>query len=685
MTDIRCPVCGKLNSEFRITCENCNAILDSPDAALFSDRLEPPSEEDAGSPTPDELRPSTDQPSFPPISEDAPPEQEQEDQAGWLDMLREEGEPEPTGDFSSRDPQPPQQQPEEEKPDTDWLEKIKRLDQSSDQVDDDSSFPDWLSVTGEIQESDQETPEDPLPEKEDEELPEWLQMDDEDELLNQFLKQKSKQDQDIGSEQEPEQQPPAPQPPPEPAPPPKFPSWASEEDRASSQQVPEELQFLAGTGESEEQIPDSQTSVDPFQMEEDNTLDDLFSEELPSWLTQASDADDATRTDQEITQGELPGWVEAMRPVVESTDTTVLDIDEDYIENYGPLAGIPSILPAEAETELDLEGTSKKNLDLTITKSQQEYITMLQQLIGAESKTKPVEKPAPIATQRMLRWLISLILFLTIGSTIIFTGPAVPENSAPAQGNGTGVISLFQFVDELSTEDEVLIAFDYLPASAGEMNTTAAVIVSHLMEKQTYLSLISTQPTGPALAENFLVRTQQQYEYYPNQQYTNLGYLPGEAAGLLSFVFDPKRIIPLSYDGANAWGAPPLAKVEGLADFEAVIVITDDPNTAIIWIEQVEPFLGNTPLLMVISAQAEPLIQPYYETYPQPLNGYVAGIIDSLKYEQLLRQPGLAHETWLPFNIGILVGASTIFIGGLANGILALFTQHRSRQTGEGQ
>ncbi|MCD6426070.1 MAG: hypothetical protein J7L35_11285, partial [Anaerolineales bacterium] len=144
----------------------------------------------------------------------------------------------------------------------------------------------------------------------------------------------------------------------------------------------------------------------------------------------------------------------------------------------------------------------------------------------------------------------------------------------------------------------------------------------------------------------------------------------------------PKKIIPLAFDGSNAWGSPPLLHVDSINDFAMILVITDDPDTAKIWIEQVATILKDTPLNMVISAQAEPLIQPYFRSSPQLVKGYVSGIIDSMNYERLLNRPNLATTAWLPFNLGIIITVGTIFIGGLANGVFSLFSRHRSRAAG---
>jgi len=607
--------------------------------------------------------------------------------SGWLDMLQDPASRESAVETPA----------EPTKPQTDWLDKIKRLDKSSDLVDDDSSFPDWLSVSEsqaeEIPEEVKPTEPDPQPTAETNgdssagDLPAWLQIDGDDESLNAFLKKKDRTNEEykpaivrgitdkLPKQEDDDDEPASGMSDSQQI---KFPSWAEEKKKAA-EAIPEGLEFLAGDEEEAEPV------LDPFQMEEEEFFDDLFSDELPGWLTTASSDSAFEGFEEELSQGELPGWVEAMRPVVESSDATGLSEDEDYIENYGPLAGIPSVLPAEAEVAFDPEKAAKKPLDLLATKSHQDYVNVLKKLIKEENKTKTILQPAPVATQRVLRWLIAIIMLVTTAGTVIFGGTISTEAPTSAQVLNTGYGALYEQIEGLYDGQPVLIAFDYQPASAGELHTAAAGVVDHLMKQGTYLSFISTQPTGPALADHFLDTTQETHGYIHTQQYINLGYLPGESAGLLSFIIAPKQIIPLAFDGSNAWGSPPLLRVNSINDFAMVLVITDDPDTAKIWIEQVATILDDTPLNMVVSAQAEPLIQPYFRSSPQLLKGYVSGIIDSVNYEQLLDRPNLATAAWLPFNLGIIITVGTIFIGGLANGVLSLFSRHRSRAAGDGK
>lgn len=592
--------------------------------------------------------------------------------AGWLDMLED---PEARRRAEPR----PGTAAEPSKPETDWLDKIKRLNQSSDLVDEDSSFPDWLSVTGKTAEF-KTDPSGESPESADD-VPDWLQLDD-DESLNEFLRRKDltneeykpkittdslddtaiAEDADLpGPELSDSQQI-------------KFPSWAEERKKKAS------LRRDAQAGADRK--GDLQGAAEPFQIEEE-FFDDLFSEELPAWLTAASSGEVTPPVGEDLALGELPGWVEAMRPVVESADASGLDDDEEYIENYGPLAGIPSVLPAEAEIGIDLDQAIKKPLDLLTTKKHQDYVNLLNKLIEDENKSKTAQLPSPLQTQRVLRWLISVVTLVAIAGTLIFSTSIEPGPLNTAQVSGSGIAALYDEIETLYDGQPVLIAFDYQPAAAGELHTAAATVVDHLMEQGTFLTFISTQPTGPALAEHFLDTTQSHHNYIHTQKYINLGYLPGESAGLVSFLIAPQKIIPLAFDGSNAWDSPPLISIDGIGDFKMILVITDDPNTAKIWIEQVGSRLDETPLTMVVSAQVEPLIQPYFRTSPRQLSGYVAGIIDSINYERLTERPFLAAKTWLPFNMGIVISVGIIFISGLANGVLALLSRRKDKEPGE--
>jgi len=657
MPDVRCPNCGKTNPQGREVCDFCEAPLPAA----------PPPGKDSPSSTPaDATPPGEDQ-----DAQDLPGDAGSEEDAGWLDVLHasEEDIPEEKVPEAGFEEEVPEAEFEEEA-EGDWLQRIRDLEvgdkDRADDIQEGDAFPAWMS------EDEGEEPEKPAPQQE-QELPDWLQPDEED-LIPQEpepaseVKEEELAPEDAGEPAKPEIEGDISEP--APAEEGEFPAWLSDEDTPPQEEQP---------------VPEGQEGIDPFQLDEDDDYyDDLFDEELPSWLTAVDEEEDVV-SDEDISPGELPGWVEAMRPVVESSDTTGLPEDEEYIENYGPLAGIPSVLPAEPEIEqVEPEEKSKHALELSISKTQREYASLLNEVIAEERKVQPVSKPGRIPTQRILRWIVALVLLLSVGASIVAGGGGEGQPAGQNQERNAGYVEMHQMVEGLDEGDTALIVFDYQPALAGEMEATAAGVVDHIMQRGAYLALVSTQPTGPSLGEHFLASTQAQHDYQHGRDYINLGYIPGQAAGILGFSSRPREIIPIAFNGGNAWGSPPLQEIQALADFSAILILTDDPATARIWIEQIIHFIPKEKVGMVVSAQAEPLVRPYFENSPQLISGLVAGLRGGTAYENLTGTPHQSSAYWFSLNVGIIVTVLTIFIGGLANGILNLIKQRQDHRQGKG-
>lgn len=648
MAKIRCPNCGNENPEDQEFCEFC-------DTPLTTEAV--PSPDDTEDTQADQIPPEGSQPQ----------DSDADSEAGWLDVLHasEEG----------PGPEEPDLQGEEEEPEeieTDWLQRIRDLDAEEEEAQpppqEADAFPDWMA------EEEPEADAEPLS-RDEGALPDWLQPEAED--LAEEQEGEPRRGDDIQRDLEPQQEePPIPAeeeeeeelPQPSPREEEDFPSWLEEE----------------GVPSQEDAGPEGQPAPRPFQLDEEEDYDDLFDEDLPSWLT-AVDEEEEFESEEDISPGELPGWVEAMQPVVESSDTSGLAEDEEYIENYGPLAGIPSVLPAEPEIEqLDPEKKSEYMTELSVTKTQRDYAGLLKEVISDERKVKPLPEERHLPTQRILRWLIAILLLLSVGASIIVGGG---ENIQPAGQNprqDTGYAHLYEQVETLGQGETALVAFDYQPALAGELEAAAAGVVDHILDQEAYLALVSTQPTGPSLGEHFLTATQTEREVRHGRHYINLGYIPGQAAGILGFSLSPQEIIPIAFNGGNAWDSPPLREIENLDDFSLILILTDDPTSARIWIEQIIPYTSKDKIGMVVSAQAEPLVQPYFENSPQLISGLIGGLEEGRAYEALAQSPNQASDYWFPLNVGIIVTVLTIFIGGLANGILNLIRMRQDTKQEEG-
>ena len=110
-----------------------------------------------------------------------------------------------------------------------------------------------------------------------------------------------------------------------------------------------------------------------------------------------------------------------------------------------------------------------------------------------------------------------------------------------------------------------------------------------------------------------------------------------------------------------------------------MVVISNDSDTARIWVEQVQPLLDGTPLVMVLSAQAEPMVRPYYGTQDAPVQGIISGIKGGATYE-LVAGENLGQVYWDPFSVGLIIAVGSILVGGSINVISTLLTRGKTKE-----
>lgn len=450
-----------------------------------------------------------------------------------------------------------------------------------------------------------------------------------------------------------------------------LPDWLAslpeaEQQPAAAQETPP----AEAEGAAEEAQPPASTPA--FIQEETarEDLDSIFSMEMPEWLSALGPAEakpsegGAPLTEGEaLAPAELPSWVQAMRPVEAVVPETPVGGTPGAIpEREGPLAGLQGVLPAVPG--MIPSGKPKAHaIRLQATEGQQAHAALLEQIIAAESTPQPITTPPFVLSQRVLRWAIAALIVLLVSAMLFSGSRALPMPVAlPLETRAA-----FQVIERLPPNAAVLLVFDYEPALAGEMEAAAAPLVDNMLTlRGPRLTLLSTSPTGAALAERFLARTQAGHGYQSGQQYVNLGYLAGGQSGVLGFAVNPPATMPFSLDGQYAWNLPPLQDVRALADFDALVVLTDRVDAGRTWIEQTGQQRGAAPLLIVASAQAGPMLLPY--TLSGQVDGMVSGLSGGAGFEQAnLGRPGLARAYWDAFSLGTFAAALMIAVGSLWN------------------
>ncbi len=433
--------------------------------------------------------------------------------------------------------------------------------------------------------------------------------------------------------------------------------------------------------EAEAPSDETEAAPKPFVFEGAEDLDELLAE-TPDWLNWLSpeeaeeiESDDrallppSTETEAEaeeeapVLQGELPSWLEAMRPITAASPGAVAG--DEPLETQGPLAGLRGVITPPESTFMKPGKVALVGGRLVLTEQQEAQVEALKTLLDEEFNPQPPPKPGLISQQQVLRWLIGGLLLLAALLPLLVPPlrPALPSKILPAALNAQ------RLVEKVPENAPVLLAVDYSPGFTSEMETAAAPLLSDLLAKNVRLIVVSTQPTGPDLSAHLLSQALA-WQGVPGENYLNLGYLPGGTAGLYAFAHAPQMVFRRGAGIDDIWQTPALASVQRLADFAMVVVVTEDAETARAWVEQVRPVLDeDTPLVMVISTQAEPMVEPYYETASHQVHGLVTGLEGGLAYAALRGQTisEATHGQWGSYSYIVWVAVVLMVLAGIYN------------------
>jgi len=203
---------------------------------------------------------------------------------------------------------------------------------------------------------------------------------------------------------------------------------------------------------------------------------------------------------------------------------------------------------------------------------------------------------------------------------------------------------------------------DYVPAFSAELQPISQTLMDQLVAKEARISFVSTQPSGPFFAEQLLQQVSDRFPGYDLAGKTaNMGYLAGGASGLQEFSIHPTVAVLKGWDGQLVWSKPALSGVTDLAKFSSVIVFSDSMDSARNWIEQVQPMLGEVPLLIASSAQTWPQLQPYSAS--NQVKGLVAGISGGVAYGSILGKNDSGSDLWGLYLFGQILAILTILLG----------------------
>jgi hypothetical protein len=429
--------------------------------------------------------------------------------------------------------------------------------------------------------------------------------------------------------------------------------------------------------------PDSLEELEgKFAKEPQGTGAETPKREFPDWLHELGELDRENKREgegpdhipafteggEELTPGELPGWLEAIRPsgiIPETRSPEKGEASGGEIPTKegvaGPLAGLSGVLPAEPGAIQSIKPPIY-TARLDLTDNQNQHVAAFKKILEEEGKSREdltgtAEKPV-----RFLNLLMGAALLLAVLIPLFTQSQSTPRPQLEVFPEASEV---FNRIDILPAGAPVLVAFDLQPALFGETRPAATAVLDHLLDREVRLVFISTQTTGPGMAEYLLHTEAGEVPAIATGEYTNLGYLSGGTAALRTFLSDPRNAtFSITALGLNPWTDPALESIDKVSDFALVVVISENAEDVRHWVEQGADELTSG-FVAVTSAQANPLLQPYLQSQPQTLKGLLSGLQGAAFYEGLRAQDGDGRLFWDAYSFGLGAIVLLILLGGL--------------------
>ena len=238
-----------------------------------------------------------------------------------------------------------------------------------------------------------------------------------------------------------------------------------------------------------------------------------------------------------------------------------------------------------------------------------------------------------LATVRTLdrRWVF-LLMFWAVFIPIYFIGvtgrtfPEVPSALAHAT---------FDEIERLRPGDPVLLAFDYDPASEGELGPMATAFVKHAAEKKLRMYFLALWPLGTQMIDNTVAKviTADFPDLAYGRDYVNLGYKSGYEAVIKVIVTNLRELYTTDSHGTALQNIPMMRDINNLQQMKLIINVSAGYPGTKEWVQYAVTPYPAIRLVAGATGVQSPLLYPYI---PRQLAGLLGAIKGAAEYEKLV-------------------------------------------------
>jgi hypothetical protein len=230
-----------------------------------------------------------------------------------------------------------------------------------------------------------------------------------------------------------------------------------------------------------------------------------------------------------------------------------------------------------------------------------------------------------------LRHIDRRIIFLLIGASValpLIWKPIFRDRPTPI------VQAIYDKMEALPAGSRILLALDYGPSTAPELDPMAVALIRHGLRKNHRIVLFTLWSDGLGQIAKIMGGTLR--PEFPEKQYgvdyVNLGYKAGGGGAINTMVVNLRTLITADGAGAPLDSLPLMAEVTDLRQFSVIVSLSAGDPGLKEWI-QFAGDIADIPVMGGGTAVVAPELYPYY---PQQMVGLMGGLKGASEYEAAL-------------------------------------------------
>jgi len=228
-----------------------------------------------------------------------------------------------------------------------------------------------------------------------------------------------------------------------------------------------------------------------------------------------------------------------------------------------------------------------------------------------------------------VRRIIFLLMALAIGV------PVLLRLQFPERASGLAA-EVFAEIEELKEGDKILLAFDFDPASEGELAPMATALVRHACEKKLKIYFIALWPVGVQMIDESIARviTADFPELVYGKDYVNLGFRPGGEGVIRVIVTNLRKLYTVDERGTNINEIPMCRAVKNIQAMDLIANVSAGSPGTKEWVQYAAtPYPDTIRIVAGCTGVQAPLLYPYI---PEQLPGLLGAIKGASEYEELV-------------------------------------------------